>query len=195
MKLCRIRSGASDALFVWLFALVFAMIEIEVEGPDGWAKNLPTPKNVLAHLSLYHVYMVLLAVVVVSGFVYFRYTRPCTTTTTFPLTCRPARPAPHPLLMILFHIVLYFLVQDFLWFVLNPKFTVLGYTQANIPWHKPWVGGVPLFNFVGLFVVVCVAFATHLDERVLSAFATYIGLVLAVCLASPLYHMFYNYLH
>ena len=95
MSQCGLASGAHDALFVWLFALVFAMIEIEVEGKDGWAKNLPTPKNVLAHLSLYHIYMILLAVVVVSGFVYFRYQKPCTAIN----PNRTNQSAPHPLLM------------------------------------------------------------------------------------------------
>ena len=86
-------SGTHDAVFVFLFALVFALIEIEIEGKDGWAANLPTARNVVGHLTLYHVYMVALAVLVVSGFVIFRERLPCGAATTRPppaghSTCR-----------------------------------------------------------------------------------------------------------
>ena len=48
-----------DSLFVCLLAFVYSLMEIEMEGAYGWAKKLPTTKNVLGY-ALYHLYMIAL---------------------------------------------------------------------------------------------------------------------------------------
>jgi len=32
----------STSIFVFILSLIFALLEIEIEGKNGWAKNLPT---------------------------------------------------------------------------------------------------------------------------------------------------------
>ena len=45
-----------ESLFICIFALLYALLEIEIEGQDGWAKNLPTPQ-IFLHFTQYHVIM------------------------------------------------------------------------------------------------------------------------------------------
>ena len=186
-------SGSIDAAFIFAFAVVFALIEIEIEGKHGWAAKLPTARNVVGHLTLYHVYMVSLAILVVSGFVYFRERQPCSTVVQKQQQ-QQQQSSLYMVAKIAVHVILYLLLQDFLWFVLNPHYTLTGYQSEAIGWHGGWLGGLPLFNFVGLGVVVTVLFIARKQE-LWGAFATYIALLLGVCATSPLYHIFYNWIH
>lgn len=201
MLRCKLLRGAMDAVFVFLFAVVFALLEIEIEGEGGWAQNLPTARNVLGHLSLYHLLMIVLAVVVVGGFVYFRYapSSGCSKSTATQqqegADANDRHPIVHPLFAVLFHLVLYFLVQDFMWFVFNPHYTVKGYTASNVTWHRPWWGGVPAFNFLGLGAVFVISAVTGFDPTLTASLGTQAGLVLLACALSPGYHLFYKALH
>lgn len=176
------QSAIGTGLFLFAFALVYAMIEIEIEGPSGWAKNLPTPQKFLAHLSLYHVFMVLMAALVLAGVLAHREEPKG-------WTWRRALELAGEYLFLL---VVFFLAQDFLWFVLNPSYTVARYRQPCIGWHKPWILGVPAFNFAGAALIAAVL-AAHRSGR------ARLGATLGVCAAavaitvaaSPLYHRFY----
>lgn len=37
----------------------------------------------------------------------------------------------------------FWILEDFLWFVLNPAFGLAKFTPAHVPWHKHWLLGVP----------------------------------------------------
>lgn len=176
-----------ESLFLFVFALVYALIEIEIEGPDGWAKNLPTPQNFCFHLSLYHVYMILLACIVICGFVYFRDTKEClednTRSTEYRVRSVVSR--------VLFMLVAFFLLQDFLWFVMNPSYTVCKYSAQHISWHSPWYFGLPWFNFVGFgLLALAVLISPERSNMLFSivVLGSLLGLSVAV---APTYHSFY----
>lgn len=182
--------SATDAFILFLFATLYACIEIEIEGPNGWAANLPTAKNFLGHLTLYHVYMVALAAIIVSGFAYYRSSKPCKDATKSTFTKLRAGVA-----NIVFMLTLFFLLQDFLWFVLNPSFTIKKYTSSYIPWHKPWFAGIPWFVYVG-GAMLLLAFVISPDRKELAVCGTTSGLLLGgIIAAAPLYHKFYNKVH
>ena len=103
-------------------------------------KNLPTPQKVAGHPSLYHVYMVLLAAVVIGGLPYYRAHK-----TDWKHVCGE----------FVFLLVIFFLAQDFLWFVMNPGYTVLGYVSPLSPGTRTGSWAFPLFNYVGA-AVLCV---------------------------------------
>jgi hypothetical protein len=44
------------------------------------------------------------------------------------------------------------LVEDFLWFVLNPHYGIRNFRKGRIWWHKEWWGPVPSLYWV-LFVI------------------------------------------
>jgi hypothetical protein len=35
-------------------------------------------------------------------------------------------------------------IEDFLWFVLNPDFGLAGFNPKNAFWHKNWIFGAPV---------------------------------------------------
>ena len=92
--------------------------EVEIEGKHGWAKHLPTTKNILGQFTLYHVYMLLFLVLLFSGWFGSRFVAGCASGWT-----------------VVFHFAFYFLlwllVEDFLWFVFNPHYTLDRYEKGT----------------------------------------------------------------
>lgn len=120
-----------------LLAAVFAQVEIQIEGATGWAANLPTWR-VENHwlldyfwggrpLTGYHVW-VFLFMALVFHFAFFLHGR-------------------HSLrleLRVLGSLALFWILEDFLWFVLNPAFGLSRFNREYIPWHHHWLLGVPV---------------------------------------------------
>ncbi len=129
----------TDVWILGLFALVTASLhawmEIEIEGPDGWAAKLPTKHydTKLTRLifgvpiTRYHLSMM----ATVFAFVQL------------PVLFVSPWSLQYELLVIGFA-VLHFCVEDFLWFVFNPAFGIKKFTRENIWWHRRWFLGLPL---------------------------------------------------
>jgi len=143
------RTVSSPGFAIYLFALslVLALLEIEIEGRDGWAAALPTwrfqPPWLLRltsgkALTGYHVWLntlLLLWLHVPFWFVAWDWRAE--------LALAGA----------------YFLMAvqwDFLWFVLNPHFGLARFSRANVPWFRTWILGVPSDYYCGLALsLVC----------------------------------------
>ena len=118
--------------WVILLGLFFAEVEIQIEGAAGWATNLPTwriEKHWLLDIfwggramTGYHAWVFPF----ISLFFHF------------------------PLLFVghwswraearvLGCVMLFWISEDFLWFVLNPAYGIARFSAANIPWHKHWL--------------------------------------------------------
>lgn len=130
-------------LWVVLLAFFFANIEIQIEGPHGWATSLPTWR-IEEHW--------LLDV--------FWGSRPMTGYHAWVF----------PFIALVFHLPLFFLnkwtlrvesrifacimvfwvVEDFLWFVLNPAFGIAKFTPEAVWWHKYWFLGAPVDYWIYL---------------------------------------------
>jgi hypothetical protein len=54
-------------------------------------------------------------------------------------------------------LALFWIVEDWLWFVLNPALGLGRFTSSFIPWHKHWFGSAPidywLFGGIGLLLL------------------------------------------
>ncbi|BBQ00835.1 hypothetical protein BSFA1_59630 [Burkholderia sp. SFA1] len=37
----------------------------------------------------------------------------------------------------------FWLIEDFLWFVLNPAFGLARFNPSDVPWHKHWIAFAP----------------------------------------------------
>lgn len=109
-------------------AACFALIEIQIEGPAGWAANLPTwrlKNSWLARLfpgrplTGYHLWILVFIVVV--AHLPFAFGLPLTWQTE---------------LRAIAFILLFWVAEDFLWFVLNPHFGIRRFRPQHIPWHR-----------------------------------------------------------
>lgn len=104
-----------------------ALLEIEIEGKNGWAENLPTwrkinqkaPIGFLRNLTGYHLILNLMILclnhIIFVGFFGFIGIS-------------------DELFILAFHIFL-LIYWDFLWFILNPHFTIKKFKKEHIFWY------------------------------------------------------------
>jgi hypothetical protein len=122
--------------WVALLAYFFAQTEIQIEGPAGWAANLPTWR-IEQHWLLdifwggramtgYHAWMFPF-IALFFHFPLFFLGRWC-----WRAQCR-----------VIACIMLFWIAEDFLWFVLNPAYGLARFNAAAIPWHKRWLWIAP----------------------------------------------------
>ena len=151
--------GQAAALLLWLtlLAAVFAHVEIQIEGPAGWAANLPTWRldnswlNALwggKTITGYHV--------CVFAFMALVFHLPLFVHGTFSARLE-AR--------LLGGLMIFWIVEDFLWFVFNPAFGLAGFQPHRVPWHHHWVWHVPVDYVVALAAGVAL-FAWSYGRRV-----------------------------
>jgi len=122
--------------FVLVVAFFFAKLEIQIEGDAGWAQNLPTwrvEKHPLLDVFLggrpltgYHAWAF--------STVFLLFHAPFFFGGGFSLQAEAK---------VLGGYAIFWLVEDFLWFVLNPAFGVKRFTREHIWWHKRWFLGLP----------------------------------------------------
>ena len=122
--------------FTGLLAFLFAKVEIQIEGSDGWAANLPTwriEKHWLLDvffggrpLTGYHAWCL--------PFVLLLFHLPCAMlwTWSWPLEARAMA-----------SFMIFWIVEDMLWFLLNPAWGWKRFTPAEVRWHKHWILGFP----------------------------------------------------
>jgi len=162
-----------QGLYIMIYAILFSLLEIEMEGKYGWAENMPTPKFFYS-FTLYHTIMNIIVILTLTYSLHFN-----------------SKP-----LEIIFYIMAWFLIEDTMWFMLNPHYTIKGYKRENIWWQgkQEWYFGMPAQNYIGLAVMVVLAFLNK-DIRLLYnsiAMSTLIGLVLYL---APHYHKFHKKTH
>jgi hypothetical protein len=131
--------------FMVFMAFILALWEIQIEGAAGWCANLPTwrvEKGWLMRLTGarpltgYHVFMTVFLLSFVHLPLFFK-------AWTWRLE----------LLLMGFYIGMV-LLEDFLWFVLNPDYGIRKFRKGQIWWHKSWWGPVPSFYWILLVIVI-----------------------------------------
>jgi hypothetical protein len=132
--------------WVFLLAFFFANVEIQIEGCHGWAASLPTwrvEKHPLLDIfwggrpmTGYHAW--------IFSFMFLVFHLPQVLHNSFSL---------HIEARCLGCLMLFWITEDFLWFVLNPAFGIARFAPAFVPWHKQWLLGMPtdylVFTVVG----------------------------------------------
>jgi hypothetical protein len=184
-------------IFLFVYALLFAAVEIEIEGPGGWAEHLPTWYRVRPlyarvfgklmngkPLTGYHAVMFFIPLLgfhlpFVSG---LRWT-----------WAAEAQAVSSYLWWVV--------IWDFLWFLLNPRYGWRRFRRGEIWWHGRWWGRFPVDYYNGLALSVCVAALPWLirhDPRVLREHLILVAgmtvLTVLVGLAAPLYMRWYRHM-
>jgi hypothetical protein len=131
--------------WIALLGLFFAMTEIQIEGPNGWACALPTwriEKHWLLDIfwggrpmTGYHAWVFSFM------FLVFHLPHVFSWTCTWRLEAR-----------CLGSLMLFWIIEDFLWFVFNPCYGLARFSPEFIPWHKHWIIGMPTDYAVFIFV-------------------------------------------
>ena len=127
--------------WVAVLALCFAQVEIQIEGAAGWAANLPTWR-IEQHWLLdifwggrpmtgYHAW--------VFPFIALAFHLPIFMTGEWSWRIE-AR--------IIAAVLFFWVLEDLLWFVMNPAFGLSKLSAVHIPWHKNWWGPFPVDYWV-----------------------------------------------
>jgi hypothetical protein len=131
-------------------AAFFALLEIQIEGGNGWASSLPTwrlenrwTRVFFGRRALtgYHLYVHLFVLVLL----HLPYALALTT----PSWAVEAR--------IVAFLVLFWVIEDFLWFVFNPAFGLRRFTPEHAWWHAPswwWIAPREYWIFTPLAVAL-----------------------------------------
>ena len=166
----------SHGIFIAIYAILYSMLEIEIEGKAGWAKNLPTAASGIGRFTIYHLLMNLIVIITIAYAINFTQSS--------------------NILTIIFFIVSWFLIQDYMWFILNPFYTFKKYTQKNIPWHgqQMWILNMPLHNWLGLIGMLLIAILNG-KKSLIEAFVVMGVIVLCGVILSPIYHKWYTRIH
>ncbi len=131
-------------VFMVFLAFILALWEIQIEGKDGWAAKIPTWRVEKAWvvkltggrpLTGYHVFMTVFLIAVVHLPLFF---------IGWSWQLESA--------LLGFYVGMV-LIEDFLWFVLNPFYGIKSFRKGRIWWHKGWWG--PLPSFYWILIVIC----------------------------------------
>ncbi len=137
-------------IFMLFLAFILALWEIQIEGSEGWAAKLPAwrilkgwPVKIMGGRPVtgYHVFMLIFMLSIIH----------------LPLFFTPWSWRLEFLLLGFYNGMV--LVEDFLWFVLNPHYGIKKFRKGQIWWHKTWWGPVPsLYWWLTPVVIVLIYF-------------------------------------
>lgn len=186
------------AALLFGYALLFALVEIEIEGKHGWAMNLPTW---FRRKPLYaRVFAFLLSGKPLTGYHAVMFFIPFTS---FHVGLAFGQPWSWGLeARLVASYLVWNVTWDFLWFLLNPAFGWARFRKGEIWWHGgAWVGRLPIdyVNALWLsFVVAALPWlmrgsAGHLRRHVVLV-VTLLGLTALTALAAPLYRRWYQHM-
>lgn len=144
--------------WVILLGFFFAQVEIQIEGPAGWAASLPTWR-IENHWLLdifwggrpmtgYHAW-VFPFVALFFHFPVFLFWQ-----WSWRLEAR-----------IVACILLFWITEDFLWFVMNPAYGLARFDPAHIPWHKHWFSVAPTDYWASLGVAFLLLWVSYRNTR------------------------------
>lgn len=134
-------------LFIFVLAIVLAILEIQIEGAHGWAKNLPTwrPPSHKWYVKLYSKIMSGKELtgyhLTIFTFVLLIFNLPYVFS--LPLTLENY-------LKTLSFFFMFIVLWDFLWFVLNPFYPLKHFTGEHVWWHEKWLFKLPVDYYGGV---------------------------------------------
>ena len=134
--------------YLLLVSAIFALLEIQIEGKAGWASGLPTwrietpfTRRLLGARAItgYHVYIHAFVLALVHA----------------PFALGLLRFSWNAELRTVAFLILFWIMEDFLWFVFNPEYGIRSFKRERVWWHaQSWWGFMPrdywIFTPVGV---------------------------------------------
>lgn len=62
-------------------------------------------------------------------------------------------------------IMLFWVAEDFLWFVMNPAYGIARFTPAHVAWHKHWWHGAPTDYWLSITIAILLLSYTYWREE------------------------------
>jgi len=193
-----LRATLPGAALLFAYALLFALVEIEIEGKDGWAMSLPTW---FRRKPLYaRAWGFLLSGKPLTGYHAVMFFIPFAS---FHLGLAFGQPwSPGLEVRVLASYLVWNVTWDFLWFLLNPAFGLSRFRKGEIWWHGgAWLGRLPIdyVNALWLsFTIAALPWFARGNPAYLRRHAILVAALLLltglVALAAPLYRRWYRHM-
>lgn len=141
-------------LYIFLMAIVLALLEVQIEGKNGWAANLPTwrPKPTTWYAKLYKKMMGNKEMtgyhLSMFGFVSLIFHLPFFFGVNWSFSKE---------LDILAIYMIFIVIWDYLWFVVNPHFTIRDFKGDHTFWHQKWFLKLPKDYWFSIFISFIIA--------------------------------------
>jgi hypothetical protein len=143
------------AIYLFVTALIMAHLEVQIEGAHGWAQNLPTWRidNSLTRIVLggraltgYHLYFHLFVALLLHA----------------PLALGLVPFSAAVELRLFAFLILLWLLEDFLWFLVNPAYGWRAFRSDRIRWHAgSWWGFMPREYWIAAPLGFCLYMLSH----------------------------------
>ena len=180
-----------------LLALVMAAVEIEIEGPFGWAEKLPTPYRVSGPLA--RLFGAALGGKPLTGYNLLMF--PATLLAFHLPFAFGASWSAATELTVLASWVSWSALWDVLWFLLNPSYGWRRFRRGAVWWHRRWLWRLPLDYWTAAVVSLLLALAAGAAgasgalARQAVLMLAFVLFACASALAAPLYVRVYERTH
>lgn len=130
-------------IYTIIVSVVFAFLEIQIEGKNGWAAKLPCWRiktgfltKIIGDRPLTGYFVgIIMSVLILLHF-------------PFLFTFWSLQKE----LVILAVFLILTVLEDFFWFVFNPYYGIKKFKEGKIWWHKNWIGPVPSYYVSNLVI-------------------------------------------
>jgi len=178
-------------LFLFGYALLFALAEIEIEGSHGWAERLPTWFRVTTPGA--RLFGLLLSGKPLTGYHLVMFALPLWSFHIGFVGGVPWSWAGEAATLSAY--LVWVATWDLLWFLLNPRYGWARFRKGEIWWHgRTWIGRFPIDYWGGLIGSLAIAASARLTTgdfgvlaRQVALVAGFAGLTLLVNTAAPRY--------
>lgn len=139
-------------LLFWSLFLAFlaAHLEVNIEGKNGWAKKLPTWRIQNRFTST------LFSGAPLTGYHFWAFI------TFFSVFHLPfffgVAWTPVIEIQVVIAFFVFAIAEDFLWFVVNPRFGLKRFNKKHALWYKMWFLGLPIGYYKAAIIVSCLLY-------------------------------------
>jgi len=153
---------ALRVLFLFAYALLFAAVEIEIEGPHGWAERLPTWFRITpAYARLYGVFM---RGKPLTGYHAMMFVLPLWSFHVGFVAGVPWSWAAEAGTLAAY--MVWTVTWDLIWFILNPRFGWGRFRKGEVWWHgRTWMGRFPVDYYTAIVLSLAFAGSASLTRR------------------------------
>lgn len=141
-------------IYIFIMALILAILEVQIEGKHGWAANLPTwrPQPNKWYVKIFKKFTAGKEMtgyhLSIFSFVFLIFHLPFFWGNSWSLSKEAEALAV---------VALFFPVWDYLWFVVNPHFTVKDFKGEHIFWHRSWFLNLPSDYWLAFLISLVLA--------------------------------------
>ena len=184
-------------LFLCAYAFLFAAVEIEIEGPHGWAERLPTWFRVTTPSARF--YAVFMRGKPLTGYHAVMFVLPLWSFHVGFASGVPWSWAAEATTLAAY--LAWVATWDFLWFLLNPVFGWAKFRRGQVWWHGRWIGRFPVDYYGAVVSSLAVAATARLTSPNLDAvvnqavlMAGFVALTLLVAAVAPAYMRWHTHM-